>query len=322
MDERPICVVILSCKSSGSSALQNLLCTYAGAKHVTHTRHAQHETLYWTKAASILGRRQCRISGSEVPIPRRKALQDIRALLRANLPHFVPPADSKELIFAGWNQLCRHFGPVFVEKSPHHLHQWAALDLMLEAVRLLPAVDFRFVGLVRNPMDALYSMWRRFRTDPVSFQHQWRHAYENLLRFEQYADGRLLIIRYEELAQHENGTGRLLEFVGQPMDPNADRFVHSRSLHRWQNDPWFGFHLHPEVKRLACSFGYCPDDLANQSYPLWSLYRVASQLDKRGLSSRWHVLLRRIRNRQIDGSRAAMAETSLLVGSAVHGQGR
>ena len=99
--------------------------------------------------------------------------------------------------------MCRQFGPVFVEKSPHHLHQWAALDLLLEAVRLLPETDFRFVGLVRSPMDVLYSMWRRWRTDPEYFQHHWRLAYENLLRFKQHADGQLLMVRYEDLAAHD-----------------------------------------------------------------------------------------------------------------------
>ena len=298
MNERPICVVILSCKSSGSSALQDLLCKYAGARHVMHTRHAQHETLYWTKAASILGREQCRIPGSEVPIPPRKALHEIRNLLTANLPHFVLPVDSRELIFGGWQQLCCRFGPTFVEKSPHHLHQWAALDLLLEAVRLLPETDFRFVGLVRNPMDVLYSMWRRFRTDPVCFQHHWRLAYENLLRFNQHAAGQLLIVRYEDLAAYGNGARRLLEFIGQPPVPDAEHFVHGQSLQRWRKDRWFGLQLHPEVERLACSFGYSSDDLVNRSYPLWSLYRMMSQLDKRALSSRWRVLQRRLRNHE------------------------
>jgi hypothetical protein len=302
MNDRPICVVILSCKSSGSSVLQDLLCKYAGARHVAHTRHAQHETLYWTKAASILGRTQFRVPGSEVPIPPRKALHETCSLLTANLPHFVPPEDSRELIFGGWHQLCHRFGPVFVEKSPHHLHQWAALDLLLEAVRLSTETDFRFVGLVRNPMDVLYSMWRRWRIDPMCFQHHWRRAYENLLRFEQHAAGRLLIVRYEDLAAHGDAARRLLEFVGQPPVLDAEHFVHKQSLQRWREDSWFGFQLHPQVERLACSFGYGPDDVVNRSYPLWSSYRMVSKLGTRSLLSRWRVLHRRLRNRQFEAA--------------------
>ena len=81
VSDKPTCVVILSTKSAGSSALQNLICECTDGKHVEHTRHVQHETLYWTKAASILGRKQLRIPDSEVPIPARKALHDLRALL-------------------------------------------------------------------------------------------------------------------------------------------------------------------------------------------------------------------------------------------------
>lgn len=298
MSERPTCVVILSCKSGGSSALQDLLCKYAGARHVEHTRHVQHETLYWTKAASILGREQIKIPGSEVPIPPRKALRDIRNLLTANLPHFVLPSDPRELVFEGWRQLCCRFGPVFVEKSPHHLHQWAALDLLLEAVRSLPETDFRFVGLVRNPMDVLYSMWRRWRTDPVTFQHHWRLAYENLLRLKQRVADQLLIVRYEDLAAHGNAAHHLIEFIDQPPTSEAEHFIHAKSLQRWKNDQWFGFQLDPQVERLAGSYGYSREDLLNRSFALWGVYRALSRLSRQSLRARWNLLKREIRNRR------------------------
>ena len=48
--------------------------------------------------------------------------------LARNLPGYAPPADDRELVFGGWEALCRHFGtPVFFEKSPQILEQWAAL---------------------------------------------------------------------------------------------------------------------------------------------------------------------------------------------------
>lgn len=299
MSEKPICVVILSTKSAGSSAVQNLICKYAGGKHVAHTRHVQHETLYWTKAASILGREQMKMPDSEVPIPPRKALDDLRSLLSANLPDFGVPSDSHQMIFEGWRQLCRRFGPIFVEKSPHHLHQWAALDLLIEAIRLLPDTDFRFIGLVRNPMDVLYSMWRRWRADPTRHQHHWRLAYENLRRFEKETeiDGKLLVMRYEDLAAHGNAGQRLIEFLNGQPTAEAEQFIHAQSLQRWKHDRWFGFQLDPLVKRLAGSFGYTDDDLLNRSYPLWGLYRTLSQVGRQSLSRRWRVLRRQIRNR-------------------------
>lgn len=298
MSNRPVCVVILSTKSAGSSALQDLLCRYTDAKHVEHTRHVQHETLYWTKAASILGRQQIKIPDSEVPIPPRKALNDLRSLLIANLPDFSLPSDPRQLVFEGWRQLCRRFGPVFVEKSPHHLHQWAALELLIDAVRLMPDTDFRFIGLVRNPMDVLYSMWRRWRADPKRHQHHWRLAYENLRRFEQQVAGQLLVLRYEDLAAHGNATRRLIEFIDRRPTAEAERYIHAQSLRRWKDDRWYGFQLDPQVERLASSFGYSSDDLHNKSYPLWGPYRLLSHLGPRSLSRRWRVLRRHIRNRR------------------------
>jgi Sulfotransferase family len=296
MSDRPICVLILSTKSAGSSALQELLCRHAGAKHVDSTHHGQNETLYWTKAASILGRKQVKIPESEVPIPPRKAFEDIKRLLAANVPEFALPSDMNELIFQGWGQLCHRFGPIFIEKSPHHLHQWAALDLLLEAARRLPDVDFYFVGLIRNPMDVLYSMWRRWRTDPTAYQHHWRLAYENLRRFEREIGDRLLVLRYEDLAAHGDATRRLIEFLGGRPTPDAERFMHGQSLQLWRKDRWFGFQLDPQVERLAHSFGYSRHDLLNPPYPLWGLYQMLSHVHPRSLAARWRRLRRQIRN--------------------------
>jgi len=50
----PTCIAILSEKSSGSSVLQRLIASFARRKTREATRHNEDETLYWTKAASIL----------------------------------------------------------------------------------------------------------------------------------------------------------------------------------------------------------------------------------------------------------------------------
>lgn len=303
MSGKPTCVVILSTKSAGSSALQNLISRSTDARHVELTRHVQHETLYWTKAASILGRKQTRIPGSEVPIPRRKALIDLRFLLEANLPGFRVPSDPEELIFEGWRRLCLRYNPLFVEKSPHHIHQWAALELMIEAAHRLPEIDFRFVGLVRNPMDVLYSMWRRWRADPRTHQHSWRQAHENLRRFEQELAGRLLVVRYEDLAASGDAARRLVEFLGRPLSPEAQGYIHTRSLQLWKDDRSFGFQLDGAVEELAATFGYTSDDLSNQSTPFWEIHRILSHLEPRSLSRRWRVVRRRARNRLLPGRR-------------------
>ncbi len=298
MSDKRTCVVILSTKSAGSSALQSLIRDCANGRHIDHTRHAQHETLYWTKAASILGRKQLRIPDSEVPIPPQKALHDLRTLLAANLPDFELPSNPEELVFEGWRRLSVRFGPLFVEKSPHHLHQWAALELMIEAVHRLPEIDFRFVGLVRNPMDVLYSMWNLWRADPAKHQHYWRLAYENLRRFEREVASSLLVVRYEDLAAHGSAAGQLLEFLDCPVSNEAKNYIHAKSLQRWKEDRWFGFQVDRDVARLAATFGYTEADLSNQSIPLWVPYRVLASLGPRSLSSRWRALRRYVRNRR------------------------
>jgi hypothetical protein len=112
------CIVILSDKSSGSSALQEYLVRFAGGRHVEKTRHNEHETLYWTKAASLLGLPQEKMLDSEVPIAPERARADLEALLRDNLSELPAAADPRELAFQGWRSLCARFAPVTCRSFP------------------------------------------------------------------------------------------------------------------------------------------------------------------------------------------------------------
>ena len=141
-------IIILSEKSSGSSACQNLLTKFASIKHVSKTRHFENETLYWTKAASILGKPQLKMVDSEVPIECLKAKNDLISLLRDNLNNYTPPDNERELIMQGWRLLCKNHSPIFLEKSPHHLCQWSALELIIEHIREVNDVDFLIIGLI------------------------------------------------------------------------------------------------------------------------------------------------------------------------------
>jgi hypothetical protein len=259
------CVMVLSTKSAGSSALQRLLCAGAGARHIEYSRHAEHETLYWTKAASILGLHQLKLSDSEVPLPRSKARHDLLELLRRNVPEFVRPEDPKALIFGGWRALCMHYSPIFVEKSPHYIHQWACLQLIAEAARQSPDIDFRFVGLIRNPMDTIYSVWDRWRVLPDEYQFHWLTAYRNLLRFRELTGRRLCIVRYESLAGGAGAAEKL--FKDLDIDAGgeiaADHSIDDRSVSKWRRDPGFGFRLDPRVAACARQLGYADHELAN-----------------------------------------------------------
>jgi hypothetical protein len=276
------CIIILSTKSAGSSALQELFCKFGGARHVLHTRHGEHETLYWTKAASALGLPQVNIPDSEVPIARRRATRELKEFLAANTEGFTPPDSLQEFIVTGWHALCRNYSPVFVEKSPHHLHQAACLRLMLNTAEKLDDVDFRYVGLVRNPMDVLYSAWTRWRTTPESIQHHWKCAYDNLLGLRDVAGDRLTIVRYEDLATKPGTASTLLKAVGlERTSDGADGFFHSASRSKWRSDPTFGFCLDPDVARTAFRLGYTEADIRNVGNRTWPLTRTVGRARNR-----------------------------------------
>ncbi|HYE74680.1 MAG TPA: sulfotransferase, partial [Blastocatellia bacterium] len=189
------CIIILSEKSSGSSACQNLLAKFANIRHVARTRHYENETLYWTKAASILGLPQLSMVDSEVPLPRQRAKAELISLLRDNLDDYVPPDNDRQLIFEGWRSLCWKYSPIFLEKSPHHLCQWSALELIIECIKEVYDVDFLLIGLIRNPMDTAYSQFNRWRSRPEQVQKQWLTAYQNLLKLKQIVGEQLVIVR-------------------------------------------------------------------------------------------------------------------------------
>ena len=177
----PRCIMILSEKSSGSSALQSSLSRIDGVHLIEWTQHSERETLYWTKAASILGLPQIKMVDSEVPFTPDRARTEIVDLLSRNLPSYIPSLrDDQALLFGGWEALCDRYGPVFVEKSPHHLCQWSALELIRECVDRCKHIDFLLIGLVRNPLAVLYSQFIRWQTRPELLQMQWLNAYRNL----------------------------------------------------------------------------------------------------------------------------------------------
>ena len=194
-------IIILSEKSSGSSACQNLLAKFSNIQHVSKTRHFQNETLYWIKAASMLDKPQLKMVDSEVPIEREKARTDLITLLRDNLDDWEPPDNDKELIMAGWRLMCQKHSPILIEKSPHHLCQWSAIELIIELISNIKDVDFLLIGLIRNPMDTIYSQYKRWKSSPKKVEKQWFVAYQNLLKLRDVIGEQLVIIRYAETVE-------------------------------------------------------------------------------------------------------------------------
>lgn len=233
--------------------LQELL-TRAGGRTASWTPHQEQETLYWTKAASLLGRPQVDMADSVVPYHRPTAERELRMFLARNLPTWEQPGESDDLVIGGWQALNEEFGPVFVEKSPHHLHQWSALTLAIETCRALPELRLRVIGLVRDPMDTLYSMWTRWRFRPAVHQFEWSSAYSNLLRLNLLLEpDELHVVRYEDLVTSASAARAVGEFAGVAVDP---KILSPRSLGRWKADGRWGHVLDPSVVQVAADFGY------------------------------------------------------------------
>lgn len=271
------CILILSEKSSGSSAFQNLLAKFAEIRHVDITRHGENETLYWTKAASVLGMPQRKMVDSEVPIHPDRAAADLFSILADNVPGFEPQLGNKAGLFEGWRRLCMHYAPVFIEKSPHHLCQWSALELIIDCTETIVDVDFLIVGLIRNPMDVVYSQFQRWRSRPEQVEQQWSTAYRNLLELQKRNSQRLVIIRYEDMVKSLSVLTPVFEFCDVVPSIEAASYLHQRSTQKWKTDPLFGFDLSNETKHLAKQFGYEYSEMTNSTHLLWPLSREVSR---------------------------------------------
>ncbi len=267
------CIIVLSTKSSGSSAIQTLLARLSCIRHASYTRHREHETLYWTKAASLLGRPQIDMVDSEVPIPQARARRELVAFLTRNTVGFVPPSDPEELVFKGWEKLCEAHRPVFLEKSPHHLVQSSALQLMLDCDQRLESTAFLYIGLVRNPMDVLYSAWSRWRTLPEILQFEWELAYRNLEELRAKLGSHLVVVRYEDIIRDLALLEPVLHFVGATLDQVPSDLLHAQSLSKWKTDPHYGFRLAPSVHALATQLGYTGAELDHQPSAGWDAFR-------------------------------------------------
>jgi len=255
------CIIILSEKSSGSSALQNILTKHHKIKNVVKTRHFENETLYWTKAASILNMPQLNVEGSEVPFKPATAKKELITFLKENLGDFQQPNDDEALIMNGWRKLCEIYSPVFLEKSPHHLYQWSAIKLILKCINALDNIEFLVIGLVRNPIDTIYSQFRRWKADPGTLQNRWFVSYQNLLKLKDILNEKLIIVRYEDLVSSTICLAPVYHFCEiKNVMYDADYF-HNKSIQKWRSDPYFNLKLSNDIIKLAEKYGYNQSEL-------------------------------------------------------------
>ena len=260
------CYFILSTKSSGSSVLQRHLSGLTSAR-LPETDHSENETLFFTKAASVLGLPQVRLVHSEAPFSARKARKSLRQFLVQNLGGRRIPIHTEADLFRAWSAVVQAGHGDVVEKSPHHLYQASVVELMERYADWDSEIDVQFIGLVRNPLATLYSSWRRFGMRPALEERHWVSAYTRLLELAERRPDRVTIIRYEDLISDPEQLAASLD-IQRPL--SSTEKLHGNSLERWRYDRHFRHHLSDEAIRIAEQFGYGRGELTNSHPRGWT----------------------------------------------------
>jgi hypothetical protein len=128
-----------------------------------------------------------------------------------------------------------------------------------------PDVAFLPIGLVRNPIDTVYSSWRRWRSDPQANLAEWLRAYQNLARLARVLGPRLAVVRYEDAVRDPARLDFAFAFAGVVRPPESRSFLRADSVRKWKRDPDFHCWLDASVEALAHDFGYGAKELVPPS---------------------------------------------------------
>lgn len=268
-------IYILSEKSSGSSFLFRSLKDALNIKTYPKTIHFESETLYWTKAASLLDKPQLNMLASAVPYPKERARKEIRDFLKENLNHDIEFENDEDMVFRGWFELVRQFGPVFIEKSPHHLLQWSALELMLEfEERYKSEINCYYICIIRNPKDVFLSQFRRWNVNLKLLENQWLINYINWKWFNQKkTSSNKYLIRYEDLIlDSSNFLTNLSESLSLRCELSKVEEIKKSKASKKSNI--FGFPFSSSTVILAKEFGYSDGELMYMPSMKWTFYSL------------------------------------------------
>ena len=265
-------IFILSLKSSGSSLLQRMLVQRLGGRVSKSEAHYENETLFWTKAASVLGLKQGPMPNSRYPKNSHTAKRELVDFFDSNGLDTRMDLKNEADIFAAWTALVEQDSSVLIEKSPHHLYQPSNVALMERyADAVAGRVNVRFVGLIRNPMDTIYSSWRRFGVSPDREEAHWIAAYATLQQLQERRPDLVTLVRYEDCI----GGGFDPAVLGLPLaEVASSEATRTSSLGKWRRDAGYGFTLSPAARALALEYGYDAFTLTNPHARSWAYRRV------------------------------------------------
>ncbi len=252
--------------------LQAELCRHSSIQHVEYTPHTHFETHHWLKAAVLLRRPGALYSKNE-PYRGYGSVGNARAYMidtvSKNVPGFEVPKEDEALVYEGWNALCRRYAqPVFFEKSPQVVAEWAALSLLIDWA-LETEFSVKVIGLVRNPLAVQYSAENLFSTDPEHRQFGWLASHRNLvLAREMLGPDRFRLVRYEDIVTDPAGTlSDLFDFIGVSDEGLGEREIRRGSVDKWRLDRSYTLQLDRSVAQIAELLGYSQEDLLNENRP-------------------------------------------------------
>lgn len=277
-------VILLSDKRSGSTFFQRELLKHANIKTVNYSSHRYLETHHWLKGAMILDKN----ADSSNLYRGYGSVNNAKTLLvdtvKTNVDLWEIPTNDMDLVFGGWEALCRSFAnPVFFEKSPQLMASFSALNLFKSWMKQTE-FDVKIIALVRNPMSVLYSAQELFHTSPEKRQFGWKDMHQNLIDFSSdLNENQFLLLKYEDLVSKPlDYFKKVCAFIGveplKEMGSNAS----SDSLNLWKLDPKFHFNLAPEVVEMAQQFGYTSDELINPAKPQTKKYFISIRNIQKG----------------------------------------
>ena len=279
---------------------QSEICKHPQIQTVAYSPHTYLETHHWLKGAVLTHAAPATFSGNKVYSGYgnyNSALQYTIDGIKGNVPDFQVPTDVKELVFKGWDALCEKFAkPVFFEKSPQYIANWASLSLMLEWAEQT-SYCVKYIGLTRNPLSVQYSAFKLFFTEPEKRQFGWLENQKNLLAFQSLvpADS-FYSVKYEDIISNpQDAFSGIFSFLGLSDYSIAGRGTHSKSLEKWRDDSEFQLQLDPAVKQIARKFGYSESELTNpKKPPLPKNYKR-----KKRMEARFKLFKTRLRDRVI-----------------------
>lgn len=152
----------------------------------------------------------CGHSGTTLLSSRLGLAQDVMLIDKetsAYLPGRRLAATRRQVI--AWQHEAASLGcSVILEKTPKHVHGWTQIS------RLHP--DARFIGIVRNPLDNVASLYKRFHDLDLSCE---RYVIDNGALWTLARERRGIVLNYEDLTERPKETlSKALQWLGCPWD--------------------------------------------------------------------------------------------------------